>query len=92
MATDSTDGYRVQITDPALKQLGKLSRAQRDRIRRRIRALADEPRPRGSIKLEGEDDLYRIRVGQYRVIYAIQDAELVVLVVRVGHRRDVYRG
>lgn len=92
MATDSSDGYRVQILPSALKQLEKLPRAQRDRLRRRIRELGNEPRPRGSIKLEGEDDSYRIRVGEYRVIYAIRDDELIVLVLRVGHRRDVYRG
>jgi mRNA interferase RelE/StbE len=78
--------------DSALKQIEKLPRVQRDRVRRRIRDLAEEPRPRGSIKLEGEDDLYRIRVGRYRVIYTIRDEELIVLVLRVGHRRDVYRG
>jgi mRNA interferase RelE/StbE len=92
MSTDSSGGYRVQILDSALRQLEKLPRVQRDRIRRRIRELAAEPRPRGSIKLEGGDDHYRIRVGDYRVIYAIQDDELIVLVLRVGHRRDVYRG
>ena len=47
--------------------------------------------PRGSIKLQGEDDLYRIRVGDYRVIYTVKDEELIVLVLRVGHRREVYR-
>jgi mRNA interferase RelE/StbE len=57
----------------------------------RIRALADDPRPQGSEKITGSDDLYRIRSGDYRAIYTIQDDRLVVLVVRVAHRRDVYR-
>jgi mRNA interferase RelE/StbE len=53
--------------------------------------LADDPRPQGSEKITGSDDLYRIRSGDYRAIYTIQDDRLVVLVVRVAHRRDVYR-
>ena len=52
--------------------------------------LADNPRPPGSIKLKGEDS-YRIRVGDYRIIYTIQDDRLIVLVIEVGHRRDIYR-
>jgi hypothetical protein len=55
-------------------------------------ALGDNPRPPGCVKLAGADDLWRIRVGQYRVVYAIREAELLVLVARVAHRRDVYRG
>ncbi len=56
----------------------------------RIQALAIDPRPTGSEKLSGHD-LYRIRQGNYRVLYSIQDTDLVVLVIKVGHRRDVYR-
>lgn len=84
--------YRIQFAPSASKQLGSLPRAIQRRIAMRVDQLAFNPRPRGSIKLEGEDDLYRIRAGQYRVIYAIEDDELIVLVLRVGHRRDVYRG
>ena len=91
MATDASGGYCVQILDSALRQLEELPKTQRDRIRQRIRELAANPRPQGSIKLKGEDDLYRIRVGDYRVIYTIRDDELIVLVLRVGHRREVYR-
>jgi mRNA interferase RelE/StbE len=91
MATDASGGYRVHILDSALRQLEELAKAQRDRIRERIRELAANPRPQGSIKLKGEDDLYRIRVGDYRVIYTIRDDELIVLVLRVGYRREVYR-
>lgn len=54
-------------------------------------ALAGDPRPKGVKKLFGLDDLYRIRVGEYRVVYQIQDNRLIVLVVRIGHRKDVYR-
>jgi mRNA interferase RelE/StbE len=61
------------------------------RLRSAIRGLTNEPRPTGSIKLQGERDLYRIRVGDYRIIYQIQDAVLIVLVVQIGHRREIYR-
>jgi mRNA interferase RelE/StbE len=61
------------------------------RIVEKIEALADDPRPAGSVKLTGHG-AYRIRVGDYRVIYAVADDQLVVLVVEVGHRREVYRG
>jgi len=57
----------------------------------RIRSLARDPRPFGSEKLSGKEDLYRLRVGRYRVVYSVADAELVVLIVRVGHRKNVYR-
>jgi mRNA interferase RelE/StbE len=84
--------YRIQFAPSARQQLGRLPRSMQRRIAARIDQLAISPRPRGSIKLEGEDDLYRIRVGKYRVIYGIHDDELIVLILRVGHRRDVYRG
>jgi mRNA interferase RelE/StbE len=62
----------------------------RNRIRAAIDALADEPRPRGAVKLAGRDD-YRIRVGEYRVIYAVDDDDSLVIVARIAHRREVYR-
>ena len=61
------------------------------RLRTRIDSLADNPRPPDTKKLSGAEELYRIRVGDYRVLYAIQDKVLLVLVVKVGHRREVYR-
>jgi mRNA interferase RelE/StbE len=91
MATDAGNGYRIQIAPSALRQLRKLPQSTQDRIVRRVEGLAGDPRPRGSVKLQGEEDLYRIRVGDYRVIYQVRDEELIVLVVRVGHRREVYR-
>jgi mRNA interferase RelE/StbE len=89
MTIDSSDRYRVQIAPAAARQLRKLPNDVQERLVRRIDDLAAERRPRGSITLE--DDFYRIRVGDYRVIYAIRDEELIVLMVRVGHRRDVYQ-
>ena len=64
---------------------------EQKRIQPKIDALATEPRPEGVVKLKGEENLYRIRVGDYRVIYNVQDDRLLVLVVKVGHRGNVYR-
>lgn len=83
--------YSLFIQPSAQKALAKLDRDIRYRIGSRIDALARDPRPPGTEKLSGTQDLYRIRIGEYRVIYQIRDKELRVLVVRVGHRKDVYR-
>ena len=91
MATDAGGGHRIQIAPSAVRQLRNLPTSVQERIVEHIEELAVEPRPRGVVKLQGEDDLYRIRVGDYRVIYTIRDEELIVLVLRVGHRREVYR-
>ena len=83
--------YNVFIKPSALKELESIdSKKDRRRIVRAIRSLAEDPRPAGCRKLSGKDK-YRIRCGQYRIIYAVQDAVLVVTIVKVGHRRDVYR-
>jgi mRNA interferase RelE/StbE len=84
--------YKVFIKPSAAKEIEAVGqREDRQRIVTRIRSLARDPRPFGSERLTGKGDLYRIRVGRYRVVYSVGDAELVVLVVRVGHRKDVYR-
>jgi mRNA interferase RelE/StbE len=83
---------RVEILRPALKRLAELPREEQDRVAADINALADNPRPHGVEKIKGEHDQYRIRVGPYRIIYTIRDDRLIVLVLRIGHRRDVYRG
>ena len=83
--------YRVAIVPAAQRQLSKLPRKVRERIDEGIRGLAENPRPPGSKKLEGADDFHRIRVGEYRTVYQIKDKELLVIVVRIGHRREVYR-
>lgn len=82
--------YRIEFVKQAAKQFKKLSTQDRQRLKPKIDALAIDPRPSGVVKLSG-DDLYRIRVGDYRIIYSIQDNRLLVLVVKIGHRRDVYR-
>jgi mRNA interferase RelE/StbE len=84
--------YRVQIKPSAAKEIEAID-AQKDRQRvvARIQALGDEPRPFGYEKLSGQNQRYRVRVGVYRIVYTIEDDLLLVLVVKVGHRRDVYR-
>lgn len=82
--------YRLLIKPSAVTDLEALPRKDRRRMVSRIQALAIDPRPTGSEKLSGHD-LYRIRQGNYRVLYSIQDTDLVVLMIKVGHRRDVYR-
>jgi mRNA interferase RelE/StbE len=73
------------------KALRKLPVKVQRRIAAATEALADEPRPTGCAKLHGTDDLWRIRVGQYRVVYTIEDEDLIVLVVRVAPRKDIDR-
>ena len=83
--------YRVLIKRPAKKELLAVStKRDRQRIARRIQALADDPRPPGCQKLSGYDR-YRLRQGQYRIVYEVREAEVVVVVVRIGHRRVVCR-
>jgi mRNA interferase RelE/StbE len=83
--------YTVRLNTRVGKVLDRLPPDIRRRLVRRLEALEDNPRPRGVEKLAGVDELYRVRIGTYRIVYAIRDRELVVIVVRIGHRRDVYR-
>jgi mRNA interferase RelE/StbE len=83
--------YRIEFVKRATKQFKDLPTHEQQRLSPKINALSTEPRPIGVVKLSGEEDLYRIRVGDYRIIYAIQDDQLLVLVVKLGHRREIYR-
>ncbi|MCA6511137.1 MAG: type II toxin-antitoxin system RelE family toxin [Pseudanabaena sp.] len=83
--------YRIEFVKQSAKQLKSLSTEEQQRIKIKIDALANVPRPDGVVKLSGEDNLYCIRVGNYRIIYSIQDIQLLVLVLKIGHRRDVYQ-
>lgn len=86
-------GYRLLIKTSAAKEIEAIgSRRDRGSVVGRIRALATEPRPPGCEKLAGSSGLYRVRQGQYRVVYAIDDASRTIDVIKVGHRREVYRG
>ncbi len=84
------EGYKIQIKPSAVKELEALPNKDLSRVVRRIQGLADNPRPPGCEKLSGEEK-YRVRQGSYRVVYAISDDERTVVVVKVGHRREVYR-
>ena len=82
--------YSILLTKSAAKELERVPTKDRQRIVARIGALAENPRPVGVEKLSG-DEKYRLRQGDYRILYEIVDAELIVTVVRVGNRREVYR-
>ncbi|GAC1601530.1 MAG: type II toxin-antitoxin system RelE/ParE family toxin [Acidimicrobiales bacterium] len=82
--------YRVEIRPAAVRALRKLDRTVRPRIEGAITLLAEDPRPPASRPLRGRNG-YRVRVGDYRIIYTLHDDVLLVIVVTLGHRRDVYR-
>ena len=84
--------YQVIISASALTTLRKLKGEIKGRLNEAILALGENPRPHGVEKIKGGSELYRIRIGDFRVLYQIQDKVLVVVVIRVGHRREVYRG
>ena len=82
--------YRIEVAPAAVRQLRKLDRGAQRRVQAAIELLAGEPRPSGARKLVGGDGEWRIRAGDYRIVYEIHDNVLLVLVVAVGHRRDIY--
>lgn len=83
--------YTVTYVPSAAKALRKLDRPTAQRLIRAIEGLADDPRPPGCIQLAGGDGELRIRVGDYRIIYDVVDEELLILVLKVGHRRQIYK-
>jgi len=82
--------YTVEILRSAQKQLSKIGQQQQKRIIESVHNLAENPRPQGSKKLSGRP-AWRIRIGSYRLIYEIHDEKLIVLVIAIGHRREIYR-
>ena len=82
--------YSLEIKRSAAKELAQLPPKDRGRVVARIQALADDPRPVGAEKLSGQER-YRVRQGDYRILYEIEDQILRIMVVKIGHRRDVYR-
>jgi mRNA interferase RelE/StbE len=85
-------GYSLRIKSSAAREIEDIDgKADRRRVVERIERLAEEPRPRGCVKLAREG-FYRVRQGRYRIVYEVRDAALIVLVVRVGDRRDIDRG
>ena len=84
--------YRLVIKSSAAKELEAVDqKADRARLVASIQALALQPKPTGAEKLSGQQDLYRIRSGNYRVVYEIDNGEIVVTVIKVGHRKEIYR-
>jgi mRNA interferase RelE/StbE len=83
--------YRIEVTLDALRALAKLDKPVRRRVQVAIDGLGQNHRPSGVIALQGLRGAYRLRVGNYRVIYTVDDNRLVVLVVELGHRREIYR-
>ncbi len=82
--------YEIRLHPAAARAFQRLQGPLRERIANAIDSLAADPRPRGATKLAGSDD-YRIRVGDYRIVYAVDDSERLVLIARIAHRREVYR-
>ena len=83
--------YTIEFSHRARRQFKDLPKQVQVRLKTRIDALSENPRPRGVEKLKGEDDLYRIRIGDYRVIYQVKDKALIVLIVKLGDRKEVYQ-
>ena len=83
--------YEVRLARRAVRSLADLQRRDQQRIRAAIDLLAENPRPPSCVALQGEAGVYRVRVGDYRIVYEVFDRVLVVQVVRIGHRREVYR-
>ncbi|RKY75877.1 type II toxin-antitoxin system mRNA interferase toxin, RelE/StbE family [candidate division KSB1 bacterium] len=82
--------YKIELKKSAVKELNSIPDKDIKSIIRKIKLLADNPRPDGCIKLTGKEQ-YRIRYGNYRILYSIEDDKLIVFVVKIGHRRDVYK-
>ena len=82
--------YKIQVKKSAEKELGEIPKKELLKILNKIESLSDDPHPTGSIKLTNQEK-YRIRVGNYRILYKIEDNILTIFVVKVGHRKDIYR-
>ena len=82
--------YRIEVSATAEKQIRKLSHNDQIRVLRTIKQLANEPYPRGCRKLRGYEDVFRVRVGTYRIIYSVESRQLLIIILKVGHRKDIY--
>ncbi len=83
--------YRVEIAPAVLRQLRKMDPPARRRVQAAVELLREQPRPSGAKKLVGGQGEWRVRTGDYRIVYEVHDGVLLVLVLAVGHRRDIYR-
>ena len=84
--------YKVQLAHASEKFIRKQNKSLQRKLITVLRKLAENPRIPSAKKLKGLDELYRVRVGSYRIVYCIEDDKLIVLVVRIAHRKDVYKG
>ncbi len=83
--------YTIQFTARALRDLTDLDTTAQRKVRQHIDRLAENPFPPGAKKLHSEEPFFRIRAGDYRIIYSVEGRELLVIIVKIGHRKDVYR-
>jgi mRNA interferase RelE/StbE len=83
--------YKIEVSATAERHLKRIRREDKVRILRAISLLANEPRPSGCKKMSGYDYIYRIRIGNYRVIYEIDGKQIIIIILKIGHRREVYR-
>ncbi len=83
--------YAIRFRPSAARAMRKLPRAAQERIAPRIEALGENPRPPDAEKLTGQQSGYRIRAGEYRILYEVRDAVFIVTIMKIGHRREVYR-
>lgn len=83
--------YRIELSPPAARQLRKLDGDARRRVQAAVELLGQDPRPAGAKKLVGGEGEWRVRTGDYRIVYEVNDGVLLILVLAVGHRREIYR-
>ncbi len=83
--------FKIEFSKPAEKQFTNIQKSDLKKISQKIDKLASNPFPTGHEKLKGEDDLYRVRQGDYRIIYSVLEKKLIVLIVKIRHRREAYR-
>ena len=82
--------YKIEIKRSAVKELNSIPQKEIGKILRKMKSLSSNPRPEGCTKLTNRED-YRVRVGNYRIIYSIHDDILVIIAIKIGHRKEVYR-
>lgn len=83
--------YDIELSRTALKSMSKIPKRELSQIKERIEALSSVPRPEDVKKIKGDDNLYRIRSGKYRILFRIFDEKVMILIVDVDHRKDVYK-
>ena len=83
--------YKIKLSKLAIKNLKKITKSELKKISIKIDNLSKKPRPKNAKKLINQKDLFRIRSGDYRVIYQVKDSILLILVVKIGHRKDIYK-